>query len=277
MSKPYKSVRALGRGIALLQTLNELGGARPSALAKAADIDRTTAYRLLATLEEAGLVRQAASSDEFVLTERVRTLSEGFTARDRATQIVTTHLGTLFPKVLWPTDFATFENGAMVIRETTHRFSPYSVHRAMVGKPRPMLTSALGRAALAGANDAQRQTILDICRGKLARTAMAERQFADQVAHVLADYERRGYGWSVGGTEGKISAIGVPVRTGRDAAAINLVFFSSAMTVETAVGRFLEPLRECARLVEADLAQIESSDQAAAKVAIPAIQPGIGR
>jgi IclR family mhp operon transcriptional activator len=243
----------------LLQALNRLGTARPAELAEAAGLDRTTTYRMLATLEEAGFVIKSDSSDAFILTERVRTLSDGFTARDRTTQIVTGHLGTLFQKVLWPTDFATFESGAMVIRETTHRFSPYSVHRAMVGQPRPLLTSALGRAALAGATPQDRTTMLDILRGAEPWIDAAKRRLEKQVSRILTDYAKRGYAWSVGGTEYKISAIGVAVRTGGAAAAINLVFFRSAMSVETAAERFLDAMRECAAGIEASVGAIGKS------------------
>jgi IclR family mhp operon transcriptional activator len=243
----------------LLQRLNEVGTARPAALAQSVRLDRTTTYRLLATLEAMGLVRRSESSDDYVLTDGVRTLSDGFTARDRTTQIVAAHMGTLFPQVLWPTDFATFENGAMVIRETTHRFSPYSVHRAMVGRPRPLLVSALGRAALAGATDAQREAMLDILAGSAETGAVSRARMNDEVNFIISDFGRRGYAWSVGGTDSKISAIAVPVKTRSDIAALNLIFFSSAMGVEKAAERFLEPLKACARDVERDLADLSAT------------------
>lgn len=257
-SGPYKPVRALARGVALLQRLNQLGASRPAALAQSIQLDRTTTYRLLATLEAMGLVQRSGSSDVYVLTDGVRTLSDGFTARDRTTQIVAAHMGKLFPQVLWPTDFATFENGAMVIRETTHRFSPYSVHRAMVGRPRPLLASALGRAAIAGATDAQREAMLDILAGSSEMGLTSRANMNDQVDFIVSDFGRRGYAWSVGGTDSKISAIAVPVKTGAEIAALNLIFFSSAMGVEKAAKRFLEPLKVCADNVERDLADLTS-------------------
>ena len=269
-TRPYRPVRALGRGLSILQELNRRGSARPAELARAAGLDRTTTYRLLATLEAAGMVRSSASSDEYVLTPNVRSLSDGFTERDRTTQIVTGHLGTLFQKVLWPTDFATFDRGAMVIRETTHRFSPYSVHRAMVGQPRPLLDSALGRAALAGASAEERATMLDIYRG--IRPDVSPETLDGQIAYLLDDYAQRGYGWSVGGSDKRISAIAVGVRTGGEAAAINLVFFRSASSVEAAAERFLDALRTCAAAVEASLA--EPDQPSADSSAIPAIHPG---
>jgi IclR family mhp operon transcriptional activator len=47
-------------------------------------------------------------------------------------------------EVLWPTDISTLDVDAMVVRETTHRFSRLSFHRAMVGRRLPLLLTASG-------------------------------------------------------------------------------------------------------------------------------------
>ena len=281
---PYRNVRALTRGLDILQALNRVGSAKVAELAQASGLDRTTTYRMLATLAEYGLVRANPANEEYVLTERVRRLSEGFTERDRTTQIVTAHLGALLPKVLWPTDFATFDQGAMVIRETTHRFSPYSVHRAVVGEPRPLLTTALGRAALAGSSLEDRTAMVDILRG--LHSDADEGQIMQQVSEIVSDYAQRGYSWSPGAIGGRTCAIGLAVRTGLHmGAAVNLVFFRSTMSIETAAERYLEPLKACVAGIEASLrGEMDPREvghlpvQAdAPKSASPAIQPGIGR
>lgn len=251
---PYRHVRALTRGLDLLQELNRRGHARVPELARATSIDRTTTYRMLATLAEYGLVKANAASDDYVLTPMVRRLSDGFTERDRTTLCVTPHLGKLFQQVLWPTDFAIFDAGAMIIRETTHRFSPYSVHRAMVGQPRPMLTTALGHAALAGAAPEERAAMIEIVRGAQGGTERPSWIDA-QVEQILSDYAHRGYSCSPGQANGRTAAIGLAVRTGAHiGAAINLVFFRSAMSIETAAERFLAPMRACVAEIEASLA-----------------------
>lgn len=252
---PYRHVRALARGLDLLQELNQRGHARVAELAQATGIDRTTTYRMLATLSDYGLVHAAESSDDYALTAMVRRLSDGFTERDRTTLCVTPHLGKLFQQVLWPTDFAIFDAGAMIIRETTHRFSPFSVHRAMVGQPRPILTTALGRAALAGATHAERAAMIEIANGAQDDTTRPA-WIDEQVELILSDYAARGYCWSPGQAAGRTAAIGLPVRTGAHiGAAINLVFFRSAMSIETAAERFLVPMRECVAAIEASLAE----------------------
>lgn len=260
-TKPYIEVRALSRGIALLTELNRLGHARASALARVAGVDRTTAYRMLATLKHLGLVAQRDSDDEYVLDGNVRSLSDGYSHRDHLTRCVSLHLGTLFQQVLWPTDFATFEQNAMVIRETTHRFSPYSVHRAMIGRQRPLFASALGRAFLAGASPTQRDAVIEMAKSAdPAPLGLTSPALLDEtVSSLIGDFAARGYAWSAGETESHISAIALPIRgpvfgiVGARGA-INVLFFGSAMSVEQAADRFLAPLRACINRIEADMA-----------------------
>ena len=261
---PYRNVRALTRGLDILQALNRSGGAKVADLASTTGLTRTTTYRMLATLAEYGMVRANTDSDEYAVTDMVRRLSEGFTERDRTTQIVSGHLGRLFQKVLWPTDFATFDQGAMVIRETTHRFSPYSVHRAVVGQPRPLLTTALGRAALAGATAEDRAMMLDVMLGSQGKAGGG--QVAGEVDDIVGDYARRGYSWSPGIATGRTCAIGLAVQTGvHMGAAINLVFFRSTMSIEAAAERYLDAMKGCADGIEASLR--EDTDPAAAEEA----------
>jgi IclR family mhp operon transcriptional activator len=256
---PYREVRALSRGVALIGALNRSGPARPAELAAAVGIDRTTTYRLLATLERLGLIAQRPSDGAFFLTASVRGLSDGFVERDALTQCVALQMGALFQQVVWPSDFATFEQGSMLIRESTHRFSPYSVHRATIGRKRGLLTTALGRAFLAGASDAQRAAVMEIARGAGVESedgAIVDgSSIQDSVTRAVRDYQARGYAVSVGETEPHISAIALPIAGPAGAlGAINIVFFRSAMSTTEAAKRYLTPLRTCVQRIEMTMA-----------------------
>ena len=124
MERIYKPVRALERGLDLLLALNRLGRARPGVLARATGIDRTTTYRMLETLDAKGMVIRSETDDSYILSSGVKRLSDGFTVNDRLLRVVAPELGKLLAKVQWPSDFATFSQGSMVIEETTHPFSP---------------------------------------------------------------------------------------------------------------------------------------------------------
>ncbi|EGD57844.1 DNA-binding transcriptional activator MhpR [Novosphingobium nitrogenifigens DSM 19370] len=243
-------MRALERGLSLLAALNAAGRADPSGLAHKTGIDRTTTYRLLATLESLGYVTKSPSDGQYVLTPAVRDLSEGLTETDRAARVVCEELFDLLGQVTWPTDFATFDSGWMVIRETTHRLSPYSVHRAMVGRRRALLDTAMGRAVLAGASESRRQEMLEIAL--LHGTIPGDRaMLADRMATLQADFADRGYAWAVGGADPRISAIALPLQGATHVlGSINVLFFTTAMTVETAAERYLPSLSATVARIE---------------------------
>ncbi|MGE4481942.1 IclR family transcriptional regulator domain-containing protein [Acidocella sp.] len=241
MERTYKSVRALERGLDLLMELNLRGRAKPGELANATGLDRTTVYRMLETLAGKGLVARSPSEDKYYLLRDVRRLSDGFIETDEILHIAARELGRMLPDVLWPSDFATFDRGTMVIQETTHRFSRLSVHRGMVGRRRPLFSSAMGRAYLAGATAPERELTLDLAEAALRRPV--PRRFEP----LLEDFAQRGYAWSIAGSEPHISAIAVPVRgRGRILGAVNIVFFRRAATPEQIAAKHLNSLQACA-------------------------------
>jgi hypothetical protein len=92
----------------------------------------------------------------------VRELSEGFTDDEWISAVATPVLGELLRTVVWPSDLTTVDGTAMIIRETTHRFSRLSFHRAMVGRRMPLLYSASGRAYLAFCPEEERAQLLQL-------------------------------------------------------------------------------------------------------------------
>ncbi len=159
----YKTVRGLSRGLLLLNLLNKFdGGATVGTLAEFSGLHRTTVRRLLETLQEEGYVRRSQSDDSFRLTLKIRQLSEGFRDEHWISALATPLLGELLREVLWPTDISTLDVDAMVVRETTHRFSRLSFHRAMVGRRLPLLLTASGLTWLAFALDHERQAMIEI-------------------------------------------------------------------------------------------------------------------
>ena len=149
-STEYKTVRGLTRGLMLLNMLNRLdGGASVGLLAELSGLHRTTVRRLLETLQDEGYVRRSLSDDSFRLTIKVRQLSEGFRDEQWISALAAPLLGDLLREVIWPTDVSTLDVDAMVVRETTHRFSRLSFHRAMVGRRLPLLKTASGLTWLA--------------------------------------------------------------------------------------------------------------------------------
>ena len=117
-SAAYKTVRGLSRGLLLLKLLNKFdGGATPGLLAEFSGLHRTTVRRLLETLIEEGYVERSASDDRYVLTLKVRSLSEGFKDEERISMVSGPVLAQLLQQVRWPSDLCTPDGGSMLIRE----------------------------------------------------------------------------------------------------------------------------------------------------------------
>jgi IclR family mhp operon transcriptional activator len=258
---PYASVRGLSRGLTVLKALNRMESGRGTALqlSELTGLHRTTVRRLLETLIAEGLVRRSASDDSYRLTLQVRELSEGFNDDDWISTIAAPLMGELLQRVVWPSDLTTPDGDAMIIRETTHRFSPLSFHRAMVGRRLPMLSTAAGRAYFAYCGDAEREDILNVLRSgaggeEQAALAHNDAYVSKLVARVRAD----GYGWNRGDwlEQRKIGAVAVPIRHGgRVRGSLNVVYLTRALSADEAVKRFVEPLHDIARRVQETLAK----------------------
>jgi IclR family transcriptional regulator, mhp operon transcriptional activator len=235
----HRPVRSLSRGLALIRELNVTGPSSVQHLAARTGMNRTTCYRLLETLRQDGLVTPDEQNGLFGLTARVRMLSEGVSTRDLSSQAALPPMFALLREVSWPSDFAVFELGSMMIRESTHSFSPFSIFRSMVGRRRSLVRSSLGRAILSAASPALRREMLEITASFVPEDAplARDRGFID---HVVAQTRAAGYAASVGESETGISGIALPIECGGPVlGSLNLVFFSAAMTPEVAAERYL--------------------------------------
>ncbi|GAB7541101.1 DNA-binding transcriptional regulator [Cupriavidus sp. 8B] len=256
-TSPYASVRGLTRGLDVLKALNRMESGRGTALqlSELTGLHRTTVRRLLETLIAEGFVRRSESDDSYRLTLQVRALSEGFNDDEWISTIAAPLMGELLQRVLWPSDLTTPDGDAMIIRETTHRFSPLSFHRAMVGRRLPMLSTAAGRAYFAFCGDGEREDMLNLLRSGGGGDEQAA--LANNAAYVRKLVERvraDGFGSNRGDwlEQRKIGAVAVPIRhADRVRGSLNVVYLARALSEEEAVKRFVGPLQDIANRVQA--------------------------
>ena len=154
----FSGVRSLERGLRVLEALNRCHGAGAQQIARVVELPRPTVYRLLETMEKLGYVTR--SEDSWTLSAQVKALSSGFHDDVWVTRVAAPILHELGREVLWPVDLVTFENDAMIIRETTHTESPFSIDRGMAGTHLPILQTSGGRAYLAFSPASEREMIL---------------------------------------------------------------------------------------------------------------------
>lgn len=251
----YKEIKSLVRGLQVIEALSAMGWAKVGELSAAARIERTSVYRLVNTLIEAGYVTRRGEDGAVALTPKLAVLADALKDDDVVTQFAWPYLYALSKDVLWPCDFASFSAGKVLIRLSTHKISPLSIHRGMVGKGRHLFRSALGMAILSAMTEEELETSLTVVQQLGDRVDAEDARDREHVLRIIESVRTRGYASSSGQTEAKISAIALPVRSpdGSVAGAVNLVFFRSVMTTEQAAGRYLDRLRQCVDQIEGSL------------------------
>lgn len=213
---------------------------------------------MLETLQADGYVRRSPSDDSYRLNQKIRQLSDGFTDDEWISEVANPVLGELLQKLVWPSDLCTIDGDSMLVRETTHRFSPLSFHRAMIRQRLPLLHTAAGRAYLAHCGEEERRQLLQLLKADPASEQAALLRNEPLLLQLLDRIRAQGYATNDGEwlTQPKIAALAVPVRHhGQVLACINLVFLRKAVPMPDAVQRYLPDLRAAVEKIETRLGE----------------------
>ncbi len=245
-----RPIRALIRGLEALAVLNRRNGATVSEVTSEIKLPRTTTYRILETLSEAGYVFRDPADDRYRLTLMVRSLADGFDDEAWITQIGRPCINDLCREIVWPVTLLSPAGTSMMIRDTTDHASPLAVERFNAGFRVPLLMSASGRVYLAFCQPEHRDALLDI----LSRSTREEDKLArsrPEVEKILEETRELGYATSV--RTRRVSeevAMSVPVLIGdRVLATIAVRFSASAVPLRLAVERFIPKLLDTAKLI----------------------------
>lgn len=257
----WSPMRAALRTLTVLTALNVRNGATVAELAIATRISRPALYRILETLREAGYISVDIARKHYCLTMRVRSLAEGFSDEDWVTQIARPALASLQRRVIWPTDLGTFGNNGMWIRETTRPLSPLTIDRSVAGTRASMLGTAAGRVYLAFCREEEREQIVSNLQfsPEPGNEIAMERP---RLNALLADVEKRGYGYRYGEPPTDSAAIAVPIMCGdRVFGCVNMTFMAATLTPEMAAAQYLTALRETADAIAKGTRQLEVPDR----------------
>jgi IclR family mhp operon transcriptional activator len=252
----YKHIQSLKRGLSIIECLNRLeGGASIAELADLTGIHRTTVHRFVATLVSEGYLRRSESDDSYWLERKVRDLSEGYRDEHWVSSLAAPLLSDLLYEVTWPTDLSTLDVDAMIIRETTHRFSRLSFHRSMVGRRLPLLFSAAGRAYLAFCPASQREELISLLLSRVPQTS-SRPKLKRAIQRIVTKTRSKGYGANDGEwkQESRFAAIAVPIiHQGQIYGCLGLVYIAKAMSTDEAAERYLGALRDVVEKIEGGL------------------------
>jgi IclR family mhp operon transcriptional activator len=149
-AKPSRErLQALERGLEALSFLNRYGAGTSTQVAKALQLKRSTAHRILAVLVNMGMLRHDPLNHQFILCGRVRELSSGF--RDDG-WVLTSAIPCMKAWTRdhhWPLVLTTPLAGKLVVRASTDYESPMSVDRFHCGQVIPVHGSTAGLIYLA--------------------------------------------------------------------------------------------------------------------------------
>jgi IclR family transcriptional regulator, mhp operon transcriptional activator len=245
----YRQVQGLLRGLNVLAALNGSPGGAATAVRLGAQVGlhRTTAKRLLETLEGAGFVAFSPENQAYSLTWRVRRLSDGFRQDTDVVRVAAPLMRALTQKIVWPCNLATLDGDEMVIRESTHAVSRLSFHSSMLGRRLPLLETGLGRAYLAHCPKEERDLLLAM----VGKGRDVSRMLESVLARGYAVYEGE---WL---SAGRFGTLAVPIEgVGRVIACLNFVFARKALSTAEAARRHIGDLQATAKAIERQLSQL---------------------
>ena len=260
-----RPIRALTRGLDALTVLNLRDGATVSEVAQEIRLPRTTVYRILETLCNAGFVFRDTADERYRLTILVRGLSDGFDDEAWISQIARPSINDLCRDIVWPVSIATLSGMTMLVRESTDHSSPMALERFPVGFRTPLLTTAAGCVYLANTRPPQSDTLID----SLARSNKEDDKPARaraELQRALAEIKATGYATS-SRTRRLVDEISLSVPVllhDRALASLTVRFAASVVPLKIGVERFFPNLRQCAASISSSLLQLQAEARTSA-------------
>lgn len=250
-------IRAISRGLKMLQTINEAGSITMMNAARAVGVPYPTACRIMQTLMFEGYVEMEPNRKRYRPTALVDTLSSGYHFENSLVVAARPHLVDLTRELLWPVSIATRVGLKMVVRDSTHSMTSLTFQNYYPGDALPLFATASGKVHFAFCDDLEREGIIKGLKAFGESDERALAYFSDTIEQAK---KVRKQGYATHGrnkfteTPGKTSSISVPITmNGRFIATLNLIFFASAMPMEKAVERYVTPLKETAQKVSRTL------------------------
>ena len=249
-------VESLDRGLRLLQKFGIASGPSTlSDLARAADLPRATARRILFTLERGGFV--ASDAKLFTLTPHVLTLAASYLRSNQVVMVLQPVLDRIATAAQEISSLAVLDGDEVVF---IARGSPARVFSAGldIGYRLPAFCTSVGRVMLGQFDDAELAARLaQMPREAMKREPMTTHTETDPkllLAAIIADH-KKGYSLVDREAEPHFRSTSVPIRRydGSIIAAINMGAHVDRVSTAEMVERFLPLLREGAESVRSML------------------------
>src|SRR5580692_2423923 len=128
-----KSIRALDRGLEVLDRIRERDGVTLKHLFIRTGLPRATLLRILKTLEEREWIQLGLVGGLYHLGPKMFEPVRVSGRRQRLAELAVPVLNMLAKKVIWPSDIAICRGHSMLILESSRRNAPFVINRKAVG------------------------------------------------------------------------------------------------------------------------------------------------
>jgi IclR family mhp operon transcriptional activator len=247
------SVRSVVRALDLLKALNRQAVSTLDVLYAQTRIPKSTLVRLLQTLESCGIVRHAPQHGAYFLTSGVRALSSGYHSEPMIVEAAAPLMDELTLRVKWPMAVAMLEDSAMVVRYSTIPLSPLAMRHSTINVRLSLVSRAIGRAYLAFCSIEQQEALLQEVQKSLTPEDGAVHD-RGALKMVLNQVHEAGYALRDPQVWPATNTLAVPLFDSHGvAASLGMTFFSSTMTPEQAVERYLPDIQAIASQVNSRL------------------------
>jgi IclR family transcriptional regulator, mhp operon transcriptional activator len=250
-------IRAITRGLAVLQAINRGGSITMMEIARTSQVPYPTACRIVQTLLHQGMIERETARKRYRATALVQTLASGYQDDSQLVNIAAPHIQALCDKLLWPIAITSRVGAHMMVRDSTHTRTSLTLNNYYPGFTLPIMECSSGKAYMAFCSDAERKQLLE---GLRTIEGAAERMAMLLLSNdsLLRDVRKLGYATqsrnAYTANPGKTSSISVPVFRGDQVAgSIVLIFFAVAMPMEKAIDQFIEELKATAEAISAEL------------------------
>ena len=263
-----KSIRALARGIEVLQLLQTSGASTLHDLHRVSGVPKASLLRILKTLKEQGVIWQRMVDDAYVPSYALTELASRIDREHELVEVASPVLAALSEEVKWPSVLAVPRLTHMEVIETNAPRAYFdNIALGPVGFQINMLRSATGRAYIAFCENAVREAILDTLRRSERKGDLLARDKAE-IDRIIQETRAQGYALRHPGFGGHFdeergvtddgrNSIAAPIRLdNRVPGAINITWAERVYTRERAVELFADPVRRAAEEISRKLSRL---------------------
>lgn len=250
-------IRAITRGLSVLQAINRGASITMMEIARSAQVPYPTACRIVQTLLHEGMIEREPARKRYRATALVQSLASGYHDDSQLVGVSRPHIEALCQELLWPISVVSRVGAHMMVRDSTHTMTSLTLNNYYPGFTLPIMECSSGKAYMALCDDHEREQVLE---GLRMVEGAAERMATLLLSSdtLLKEIRRDGFATQARNAytanPGKTSSIAVPLfKDGKVIGAVVLIFFSVAMSMEKAIERFVGPLKATAQAISLKL------------------------